>query len=151
LINEADDLNVVGCFEELDTLECAVWDETGTVPGFGAPRDHFTLNLTDGHVGLGRGPEAEVVWAIEEGCLAEGILVFGGAVADVVAQLCASDEPLVGVYHVWDAARKGKVLGGEGYSGEGASDLGVDDDDGEGESSEVVKNGGRHGCLWDVE
>jgi len=60
LVDETDDLNVVGGLHELDTLEGTGWDETRSVTGLGAPGDFFVFCLADGGGTIRRCPEAEV-------------------------------------------------------------------------------------------
>jgi len=92
LVNEANDLGVVGCAHVLNALESIVGDETSAVTRLGAPSDHFPLSVGDSRVGCGWGPKAEIINGVEEGCLAVGLLVLGGGVANVVAKLGATDE-----------------------------------------------------------
>lgn len=60
LVNETDDLNVIGGLGVLDTVEGASGDETSTVLGLGAPCDHDTLDITNLLAIVRGGPQAEV-------------------------------------------------------------------------------------------
>ena len=60
LIDETDDLDVVGGLGELDTGEGTTRDEASAVALLGAPSDDLTLSVGDGRVGGGRSPETEV-------------------------------------------------------------------------------------------
>lgn len=60
LIDEPNDLHVVGCFDKLHAPERVVRDEACAASGFGAPRDHIAFHITDDGVGFNGGPEAEV-------------------------------------------------------------------------------------------
>lgn len=62
LVEEADDLDVVGGLHELHTLEGACGDEAGAVIGRGAPRDHLAFVVSDDGVGRRGSPKAEI-WA----------------------------------------------------------------------------------------
>ena len=60
LVNEADDHDVVGGGDVLDTEEGAVGDDTSAMALLGAPGDLVGLRLADGIVLLGGRPQAEV-------------------------------------------------------------------------------------------
>lgn len=60
LVDETDDLDVVGGPHELNTLEGASRDETRSVTGLGAPGDFLLLRLTDSGGTGGRCPKAEI-------------------------------------------------------------------------------------------
>ena len=60
LVNEADDHDVVGGGDVLDTEEGAVGDDTSAMALLGAPGDLVCLGLADGIVVLGGRPQAEV-------------------------------------------------------------------------------------------
>jgi len=62
LVNETNDLDVVGCAHELNTLKSIVGDEPSAVTGLGAPGDHFPFSVGDNRVGSGWGPKAEICW-----------------------------------------------------------------------------------------
>jgi len=105
LVDKADDLDVVGGLHELNTLQCAFGNETGAVTWLGAPGDHFTFDVADFVTRFGRCPEAEVFKAVEPRSLAEGFLVFSGAIADVVSLLETTDEVGVGIDLERDSVR----------------------------------------------
>lgn len=52
LVDEADDLDVVGRAHELDSPERARRDETRAAPGLRAPRDLLALGVGDRRVGV---------------------------------------------------------------------------------------------------
>lgn len=60
LVDEADNLDVIGGAHELHTLEGVVGDQTGTTAGLGAPCDHLAFGVGHEGVGVFRGPEAEI-------------------------------------------------------------------------------------------
>ena len=60
LIDETDDLDVVGGLHVLNTPEGTGGDETGPVAGLGAPGDFLVLRLTDGGGTGGGSPETEI-------------------------------------------------------------------------------------------
>jgi len=60
LVDETDDLNVVGGLHELDTLEGTSGDETRSMTGLGAPGDFFVFRLADGGGTIRRCPQAEI-------------------------------------------------------------------------------------------
>ena len=45
LIDEADDLDVVGRAHELDALEGTLWDDASNASGLGTPRDLLALRV----------------------------------------------------------------------------------------------------------
>jgi hypothetical protein len=137
LINETNDLDVVGGAHELNTLKSIVRDEPSAVTGFGAPGNHFPLSVGNNRVGNGWGPKAEIINGIEERCLTVGLLVLGGGVADVVAELGATDEANVRVGLVWDACGIGVVQGSEGSGRVCARNLGRDDGEGRNKGQEA--------------
>jgi len=97
LLNETGDLDVVGGLHELNTSQSTLGDDTGAVVGLGAPGDglvewerrdkrvvfhvggwvdvetNLAFDDTNLGVGLGWAPEAEVIDAVNDGSLAEGI------------------------------------------------------------------------------
>lgn len=60
LTDEANDLDVVGGFHELDTLECTCGDDACATTGFGTPRHHLAFGVSDERAGVRRTPETEV-------------------------------------------------------------------------------------------
>lgn len=60
LVDETNNLDVVGGLDELHTGERAFGDETSAVSGLGAPGDHGSFDISDIVAGFGGGPEAEV-------------------------------------------------------------------------------------------
>jgi hypothetical protein len=60
LVDEANNLNVIGSFHELDPLESASGDEAGAAARFCTPSDFFTFRVCDEGVGLCWSPEAEI-------------------------------------------------------------------------------------------
>ena len=60
LVNEPDDLQVIGRTHELDAGEGVGRHDAGAAAWLGAPCDFFALRVCDGRVGFGRRPEAEV-------------------------------------------------------------------------------------------
>lgn len=60
LVNETSDLDVIRSLDVLNALEGTVGDEASTTALLGAPSDLLALRVSDGRVGLGRGPETEV-------------------------------------------------------------------------------------------
>lgn len=60
LVDETDDLKVVGSPHELNTLKSASGDQTGTMPRLGAPSDFLSFRVTDGLGTRRRCPKAEV-------------------------------------------------------------------------------------------
>jgi len=71
LLDEADDLHIIGRPHELDTGEGALGYEPGTATRLGAPGNFLAFSIGDEGVGFARRPEAEVVEAIQERRLAE--------------------------------------------------------------------------------
>lgn len=111
LLDEASDLNVVGGLHELDTSEGTVWDTTSAITGLCAPGNALTLNVTDEGIGFRWAPEAEVIDAVNDGGLAERLLVLGSAVADVVTPLTTTFT-VVGISLVGQSSI-GEVLRGQ--------------------------------------
>lgn len=64
---------------ELDALERALRKDTGAVLSGGAVRNHLTLNITDNLAGTRSTPDTEVLDAVHEASLAQGVLAEGGA------------------------------------------------------------------------
>lgn len=91
LVNKTDDLNVVRSSHELDAFEGASWDETGAVSGFGAMSDFLAFGIGNERIGFGRGPEAEIIEAVQEAGLAERVLVLSCRIALVEAKLRSTD------------------------------------------------------------
>ena len=60
LVDKTDDLDVIWGLHELNTLERAVGDETGSMAGFGTPCDGLVFGLTDSCGTFRWGPEAEI-------------------------------------------------------------------------------------------
>jgi hypothetical protein len=60
LVDEADDLDVVGGSHKLNTSESATGDEASAVTGFGTPRDGLVLGLTDGGRTIRWTPDTEI-------------------------------------------------------------------------------------------
>lgn len=60
LIDEADDLDVIGSLGVLNTLEGTSGDETSSVTGLGAPSDHDTFDVANFPTHLGGTPQAKV-------------------------------------------------------------------------------------------
>jgi hypothetical protein len=142
LINESNDLNVIGCLNELDTSQSTARDQASSVPRLSAPGNFLLLGITDGGVRLGGSPQTEVVNVVDERSLAHRLLVLGGAVADIVAYLRATDGGGIIINLVWDARRVSIVLVNErgGVSGIGLSE----DDGGSGDGQKCRKSGTRH-------
>lgn len=105
LVEVTSDLDVSAGLQELDTLESTLGDETSAVAGLGAPGNLLLLRVTNGGVGQRRSPKTEIVDVVDHGSLAHGILVFGGGVADVVADLRTTDGCGVVVNLVGDSRR----------------------------------------------
>lgn len=102
LVDEPDDLDVVGALDKLNTGESTVWDDTRAVPWLGAPSNHLSLNLSYGFTRAGWCPEAEIIEGVNERSLAEGCGSLGGRIALVVTDLLASWKTNVGI----DSVRK---------------------------------------------
>ena len=96
LIDETDDLDVVGGLGELDTGEGTSRDEAGAVTLLRAPGDLLTLGVTDGGVGVRGCPKTEVVEVVDHGGLTHGLRALGRGVAAVVA-LLGSTNAVVGI------------------------------------------------------
>lgn len=47
LVNETDDLDIVRCFHELNTLESSRWDDSGTMSRLGAPGNFELFGVTN--------------------------------------------------------------------------------------------------------
>ena len=60
LVNKTNDLDVVGSLHELNALERAAGDKTGSVARFGTPCDGLVFGLTNSGGTLRRSPETEV-------------------------------------------------------------------------------------------
>ena len=60
LINETNDLNVVGGFQPLETSDGVSGNETGSVTSLSTPGHHLSFKVCDGGVWLRRGPKTEV-------------------------------------------------------------------------------------------
>lgn len=60
LVDEADNLNVVGSLHELNTCKGARRDDTSSVARFGAPGNLELLRFTDGGRAGRRSPETEI-------------------------------------------------------------------------------------------
>lgn len=78
LVDETDDLNIVGGLHELDTGQGTRGDQTGTMARLRAVGDHDTLDITDLTAHVRGTPKAEVVKAIQPRSLAERVLVLRG-------------------------------------------------------------------------
>lgn len=48
LVDETSDLDIVGCSDELNALECTIGNEAGTVAMLCAPGDLLTFGIADG-------------------------------------------------------------------------------------------------------
>jgi len=70
----ARDLDVIGRLDEVDPLEGTIRHKTSTMPSLGAPRNLFTLRVTDATIRRRRSKEAEVLGRIEPQGLAVGTL-----------------------------------------------------------------------------
>lgn len=112
LVDETDNLDVVGGLHELNTLKGASGDETTTVTGLGAPGDFLLFRLSNGRRAVGRCPEAEIVNRIDDGSLAERFLVLRRRIAPVVTELRAANT-VVGVSLVWKVVVV-EMLGSQG-------------------------------------
>jgi len=60
LVHEANQLDVVGSLEELETSQGSLGNETSSMARLGAPCNHFAFNFADGLAGFRRSPEAEI-------------------------------------------------------------------------------------------
>jgi len=60
LVDETNNLDIVGSFKELETSQGALGDEAGTVARLGAPGNHLAFDVSDSLAGLRRGPQAEI-------------------------------------------------------------------------------------------
>lgn len=96
LVDETNDLNVIGSFHVLETGQGASRDDTGTTALLGAPSNFLTLGVTDGRVGLGGCPDTPVIGVVDEGGLAERVWALSGGIAEVVPLLGTTDA-VVGV------------------------------------------------------
>lgn len=90
LINVSHDLHIIRRPHILHALKSALRDEAGALSGFRAPCDCLVLDIADDGVGFRWRPEAEVVKMVQECSLATRLLVFGGAIAQVVTELAAT-------------------------------------------------------------
>jgi hypothetical protein len=100
LVNETDDLGIGRGPHELNTLKGITRDQTSATTGLGAPCNHLAFSVGDDRIRLARCPKTEVIDAVDEGSLAEGLLVLGGGVTNVVAMLETTDETLISVDHI---------------------------------------------------
>jgi len=117
LLDETGDLDVVGGLHELKAGDGTGGDDTSTMAGLGAPRNHGALDVTNSLVGSRGCPQAEVVDRIDEGGLTVGCWSFGGGVTDVVTELEATFTT-VGVSVIRESGVS-EVLAGE-WEGTGA-------------------------------
>jgi hypothetical protein len=129
LVHEANDLDVVGGPQELDTSQSASGNETSTVARFAAPGDHLAFDFTNGLPWLARGPETKIIQTIEKSGLAQGILVLGRRITNVVASLNTANEAEVGVDFIWNSRGIRKMFrcqrcGGVGTRNLSKSDIG---------------------------
>jgi hypothetical protein len=115
LVDETNDLNVVGCPHELNSLKSASGDKTRAVTGLGAPRDFLSFSVSDGLGTIWRGPKTEVVDRVEDAGLAERLLIFRRRVTKVITELRATDT-IVRVSLVWEVAVV-EMLGSQGNDG----------------------------------
>lgn len=60
LVDETDDLDVTRGLDVLDTSQGTRRDQASTMTLLCAPSDFLTLRVTNGRIGLGGGPQAEV-------------------------------------------------------------------------------------------
>jgi hypothetical protein len=97
LVDETNDLSVGRSPHELDTLESITGDETSATARLGTPCHHLAFSAANVGFRLVRSPETEVIDAVDEGGLAQGLLVLSSGVAQVVTVLETTDETLVGV------------------------------------------------------
>jgi len=100
LVDETDNLDVVGGLHELNTLKSARGDETTTVTRLGAPGDFLLFRVSNGCWTGGRCPEAEIVNRIDDGSLAERFLVLRRRITPIETELRAANT-VVGVGLVW--------------------------------------------------
>jgi len=56
LVDETDNLEVGGGFDELNALESVGGDEAGPPTGFGTPSNHFSFLISDEFIWIGRSP-----------------------------------------------------------------------------------------------
>jgi len=78
LVDEANDLDVVGGLHELDARQGTRGDQTGTMARLRAISDHDPFDITDFLAHIGGTPEAEVIEAVQPSGLAERVLVLRG-------------------------------------------------------------------------
>jgi len=123
LVDDTDNLLIVRSLHILDTFKGARGDETRAMTWLGAPSDFFSLRAADIAESIRGRPKTEVVDRVEDGGLAEGLLVFGRRVAPVVTGLRATDAG------VWVSLVREvtvvKMLGSQGNDGRGGDVLGV--------------------------
>jgi hypothetical protein len=99
LINEADNLNVVGSPHELNALEGASREDTGAVTGLGAPGNLKLLGFSNGSQSSRRSPKTEVLDGVQVGCLAEGVRALSGSITTIVTVLRTTNTDIsVGVF-----------------------------------------------------
>jgi hypothetical protein len=111
LIDEPHNLDVIRGPHKLYSLQCTGGDGAGSPARLSAPRDFLTFGIGNERVRFGRGPEAEIICGIEERSLAKRGRAFRCRIAQVVSELCTTQEiVLVGL--VRDASRVGKTFAG---------------------------------------
>jgi len=114
LINETDNLDIIGRFHELKTCQCALGYQAGTVARLGAPRNHLSFMATNVRIGFSSAPQAKVVEAVEQESLAKRLLVFGGRIANIITDLMPTDKIGLGIGLVRETAGIGKMFGCKG-------------------------------------
>lgn len=87
MVNLSSHLQIIWRLHKLHPNERIGRDDPRAMSRFGTPGDEFALCISDTLVRLGGTPDAKVVKGIDDGGLAEGVLVFSGRVATVVARL----------------------------------------------------------------
>jgi hypothetical protein len=131
LVNETDDLDIVGGPRELNTFESTSGDETTAMTRLGTPGNFLMFRIADGF-DLWRCPEAEVIDRVDDASLAEGLLALRRRVTPVVTGLCTANA-VVRVSLVWKVIVV-EMLGSQGSDGRGGGVLSIhpERDDGDG-------------------
>jgi hypothetical protein len=117
LVDETDDLEVIGSPHKLNSLEGASGNKTSAMTGLGAPGDFFSFCVTDSGGTGGRSPKTEIVDRVDDGGLTERLLVFRRRVTPVVTELGSTDT-VVRVSLVWKVIVV-KMLRSQGNNGRG--------------------------------
>jgi hypothetical protein len=117
LVNEPNDLDVIGSSHKLNALEGTRGNGARPPARLGAPCYFLAFGVGDERIWCGRSPKAEIIKRIQERRLAERRRALSRRIAKIVSILRATKE-IIGVGLVRNASRVCEVFAGEGGSRE---------------------------------